>query len=318
MNKDRLYRLLMVAVICLTIVILNISMFKIIPAVSGNGEVLIMGGTIYNEDDEVFADAEKRYIKPDDDYVERFLRPSVNKPLDKFYYTDGSEGKLPSDLKLPGETVRAYFDILSDAANLGEKAGGCGSIGQGDAPYPSAYNQLSEDLKKTMSYEKFLKSFDGIGHINLMKLIDMPAIKLGDNICPRVFVEIETIEGSDTQGKTYFAYYFGFITMDEDKDAGWKINEIQLKPEDFLCHAYHGWWHDAGTIVDMIYNKKYGMIDKILGVEENGDFRNVLAKGKDGKQYRFMFVRITNGADIELRQYVMEDGKWKDAYITDK
>lgn len=316
MGNKRLFKLLVVSAICIVVVVLNISMFNIIPAFTGSGSKHIMGGTIYaDEDDEVFASAAKQYIKPDDNYVERFLRPSGQEPMEKGFSAESGRDEYPKSFKMPADAVKAYFDILSDASNLGEKKGGCGNIGMDKAPYPAAYEMLSDRLKSTMDPDEFIESFEGIGHINLMKLIDVPAVKLGDTVYPRVFVEIETIEGSDTQGKTFFAYYYGFVAAEENKDSGWKISSIQLKPQDFLCHAYHGWWHDAGTIVDVLYGKKYGVIDKILGVEENGSIRNVLAKGKDGKQYRFMFARITNGADIELRQYVLEDGIWKDAHI---
>lgn len=315
MKVNRLSKVLAAGLVCLIVVGLNVFMFKAIPVFTGGNDNYIMGGTVFTEDEEAFASAASQYIMPDDNYIERFLRPAAENPLEKKFSQNGGEDNNKMNFKMPSEAARAYFEILSDASNLGSKKGGCGSIGLGSNPYPAAYNLLSDSFKKALSYDKFHKSFDGIGHINLMKLVEMPAVKIDNTICARVFTEIEAIEGSDTQGKTYFAYYYGYVTLEQDRETGWKINGIQLKPEDFLCHAYHGWWHDAGTVVDVLYNKKCGVIDKILGVEEDGSFRNVLAKGKDGRQYRFMFIRITNGADIELRQYVMEDGKWKDTYI---
>jgi hypothetical protein len=153
------------------------------------------------------------------------------------------------------------------------------------------------------------------GSAILIKLIEVPAVKKGDKMYPRFFVEIETIEGSEKAGKTYFAYYFGYLTTVLEGGSGWKIDSVELTSEDFLCHAYHGWWHDASSVVDILYGKKCGVIEKILGTEEDGFLRNVIAKGKDGRQYRFVFARISNGADIELRQLVMVDGKWKDIQI---
>lgn len=301
--------------VCLVVILINIAMFKFIPAFASYDDRVIMGGNISEEDFEAFANAEEQYIKPDDNYIERFLRPSNLEVMDKEYSFSNEGDKLPKSFDAPSGVIKAYFDVLSDASNLGSKKGGCGSIGFEKAPYPSAYNLLSESLKKAMSYDRFLKSFEGVGHINLLKLTEAPAVKIGSNIYPRFLVEIEAIEGSDTPGKTSFAYYFGYVIAEQDKAAGWRITSIELMPEDFLCHAYHGWWHDAGTIVEVQYKNKYGIIEKILGVEESGYLRNVLAKDKDGKQYRFTFVRITNGADIELRQYVMEGGKWKDIRI---
>lgn len=306
------------AAVCLFIIVFNIAMFKFIPAFSGYNDKNIMGGIMGDEDIEGIANLESQYIKPDDNYIERFLRPSAMEALEKKYSFGSDDNMLPKAFGTPFEIVKAYFDVLSDASNIGSSKGGCGTIGFGEAPYPGAYSLLSEGFKKVMPYDKFLKSFEGIGHINLLKLVEAPSMKTGNSICPRFFVEIETIEGSSAPGKTYFAYYYGYATVEQDKNTGWKVSSIELKPEDFLCHAYHGWWHDAGTIVDVQYKEKYDIIDKILGVEENGYFRNVLAKSKDGKQYKFMFIRITNGADIELRKSILEDGKWKDIRIDTK
>lgn len=314
-NTSRLSGFIIAAMICLVLTAANITALRLVPAFLDRSEKSVMGGELeselYTEPDNI----KKDYIKPDNQYIERFLRPSELKPVEKLYFFDSNNDIAGAVFKKPSEVVRAYFDILSDASNMEGKKGGCGSIGYEKAPYPEAYKLLSDEFKKTMPYEKFVKSFEGIGHINLLKVADAPSVKIDGVVYPKSFVEIETIEGSDMAGKTYFGYYYGFATVSKDSTSGWKIQSIELKPEDFLCHAYHGWWHDAGTMVDTIYIKKHGVIEKILGVEEDGFYRNVLAKGKDGRQYRIMFIRLTNGADLELRQYVMEDNRWKDIRI---
>lgn len=299
----------------LLIVFLNTYIFKFIftnvEYVSKN----VMGGTLHVENYDDYEEFEKEFIRPDTQYIERYLRPSDSKPLEiKYPYSSGGSN-LPSAFSLPSDVIRAYFDVLSEASNMGSKKAGCGSIGYEKAPYPIAYRLLSQNYKKTLPYEKFLKSFEGIGHISLLKLVEIPATRSGNNVMPAYFVEIETIEGSSVQGKTYFAYYYGKVTCILEGENGWKINSVDLNSEDFLCHAYHGWSHDALAIVEIIYGEKCNVVDKVLGVQEDGYFINVLAKGKDGKQYRFMFVRVTNGADIEIRQLVMVDGKWKDTFI---
>lgn len=301
------------ATVACLLVMANVAGFRLVPAFLNSGERSVMGGELGSDLYNDIENMEDDYIKPDDTYIERFLRPSQSKTIEKKYPYDAEGGMALGQFQKPSEVIRAYFDILSDASNLGTKKGGCGSIGFEKAPYPEAYKLTSAGFKKGMSYEKFLKSFEGIGHINLLKLVDVPAVKVNGVACPRYLVEIETIEGSEIPGKTYFGYYYGYITT--VKEQGWKIESMELKPEDFLCHAYHGWWHDAGTLVDALYIKKHGVMNKILGVEEDEPYRNVIAKGKDGRQYRFLFIRLTNGADIELRQYVMDDGKWVDARI---
>ncbi|MDI6617943.1 MAG: hypothetical protein QME45_04605 [Clostridiales bacterium] len=307
-----------IIIVCVIVLVVNSAIIKIMPTFKLYNEKNFAGAVLTEEDYSEYAGIEDQGIKPDDDYIERFLRPSASAPLEKKYYIENVKYNIPQKFQSPDEIVRAYFDILGDASYMGDKKGGCGSIGLGNTPYPKAYELLSDDFKKNMPYDKFFKSFKGIGHINLLKLIDAPAIKIDNRIGAQTFVEIETIEGTDSAGKTSFCYYYGFITALDDKSKGWKINSIQLKSEDFLCHAYHGWNHEASAIVSIIYGKQLGIISTITGIEENGYFRNVSARSKDGKQYRFQFVRITNGADIELRQSVMQDGKWKDIEISKK
>lgn len=303
-------------VFSMLIILLNVGVFSFMKGSMDSNVKNVMGGTLYTNGYDKLVGLRDGPSVSDETYVERFLRPSCEKTMDKKYLF-GKEGSqdIPQSFSLPGEVVRAYFEIVSDASNIGSKNGGCGSIGFDKAPYPMAYNLLSEDLKGSTPYEKFLKSFEGIGHINLLKLIEVPSIKAGDRINSRFFVEIEAIEGSDTPGKTYFVYYYGFVNAEQEGEKGWKISRIEVKPQDFLCHAYHGSRHEGSIIVDTLYGRELGIIEKVLNVEEDGDIKNVLAKGKDGKQYRFVFVRITNGADIEIRQCVMSEGKWKDIKI---
>jgi hypothetical protein len=78
-------------------------MFKILPAFITGGDRYIMGGTLCEEeDDEVFANAAKEYIKPDDNYVERFLRPSSQEPLEKKYFIDEGQEKYTKNFSMPG------------------------------------------------------------------------------------------------------------------------------------------------------------------------------------------------------------------------
>ncbi|KPU43645.1 hypothetical protein OXPF_30870 [Oxobacter pfennigii] len=301
--------------ISVMLIFLNISIIRYVREITGNNIKSVMGGTIIKEGLfglEVFDGADS---KKEDDYIQRFFRPSKEKVMDKKYFFNKEGAELPKVFQASNDVVRAYFDIISDAANMGSKKGGMGSIGYGTAPYPEAYKLLSEDKKKAMTYESFLKSFESIGHINLLKMAEGPSVKSENSISPRYFVEIETIEGSDTLGKTYFAYYYGYITLNQDGNNGWRIHSIELIPEDFLSHAYHGWHHDANSIVKFIYGDKLNIVDKVLNMENDGYFSNIIAKGKDGKQYRFTFIRITNGADIPFRQFVMDEGKWKDVEI---
>jgi hypothetical protein len=125
-----------------------------------------MGGALYTENYEKFKGYTEELIQPDDQYIERYLRPSRTKVMDKKYLFNKNDGGIPNKFSLSSEVVRAYFDVLTDASNIESRNGGCGSIGFEKAPYPVAYSLLSQDYQKNLSYDKFLKSFEGIGHIN--------------------------------------------------------------------------------------------------------------------------------------------------------
>jgi hypothetical protein len=49
---------------------------------------------------------------------------------------------------------------------------------------------------------------------------------------------------------------------------------------------------------------------------QEGYIKNIDIKGTDGKDYRFQFVQLTNGVDIEVGQYVKDkSNNWKGIYI---
>lgn len=67
---------------------------------------------------------------------------------------------------------------------------------------PSAYQEK-------LNYNQYLKSFENILHINLIKLKRIAADEKHPNSM-KYFVEIETIEGSE-KDTAYSAYYYGYI-----------------------------------------------------------------------------------------------------------
>ena len=188
-------------------------------------------------------------------------------------------------------------------------------------PYPYAYELLSDSTKKGISLQKFKDSFKGVGQVNLLKLI--PAYKpvnTPDNI-QYYFVETEILTGpeveesiGDKRKGSYFAYYYGLITTEFDKKSGWKIKAFDYVPEDFLCIPFHGWSWNSEYLVGTIYHDWYGLIDKVDKVDKKGYIIDVYASGK-GKDYKFQFVRLTNGADLMLNEYIKENGEWKETNI---
>jgi hypothetical protein len=131
-------------------------------------------------------------------------------------------------------------------------------------------------------------------------------------------VEVEVITGPPYTGEGdnkpqpgYFAYYYGLITAERTPSEGWKIKAADYVPEDFLCHPMHHWDYDARYLIGIVYKNWYGLIEDIEKVERDHSLVRVYAFGNKNK-YRFDFVRLTNGDDVLLHEYIQENGQWKE------
>ncbi|MDQ0200368.1 hypothetical protein [Neobacillus ginsengisoli] len=156
-----------------------------------------------------------------------------------------------------------------------------------------------------LNYDDFLKSFQGIGHLNLIKLYGIFDERDGR----QYFFESETIEGS-RKGVTYFAYYYGFVQLTKEQNH-FKIQDISLVGEDFLCAAYHGWDHDAEAVVEVKYGNWCKLIKKIYPTRQHGYVKHIFINGTDGNDYLFVFIELTNGTDVEITQYKKyPNGQW--------
>lgn len=208
----------------------------------------------------------------------------------------------------------AYYGILREAANMGGYSGGCGTIGDATLPYPYAYELLSNESKKTMSLDQFKASFLGIGHLTLLKLLPAYTPRGTPENIRYHMIEVEAITGAtgketnDVISGSHFAYYYGIVTTQKEDNA-WKIKAIDYFPEDFLCAPYHGWDYISAYFVPIIYQNWYHLIDTVGKVDKDGNNISVYASG-GGKQYRFDFIRISNGEDVLLHEMVNQDGKW--------
>lgn len=254
---------------------------------------------------------------------ERFFRPSkapiLNNKIDESFYnmygTDTSKIKIPNKfLKNPEDTIINYFSVLREAANPVEGSEtGCGSLGDTRAPYPIAYKFLSDSYKNKVSYENYLKSFENILHINLIKLNKVGSDKENPDII-KYFVEIETIEGTN-ESKGVFAYYFGYMYLQKQGEV-YKIVNMNFTPENYLCAPYHGWSYDAKSFVEIEYGNWCSLIDNKVYVKENGYEKKVYFKDKNMNEYYVLFYQLTNGVDIKIADYKKnKDGKWDQIYI---
>lgn len=233
---------------------------------------------------------------------EKYFRPSKSEAINIMKLPQiSSPMQLHVLLKSPYETVIHFFSVIREAENLlPGKMGGCGTVGMAKEPFPIAYQFLSKGFQTKLSYRDFLKLFEGIGHINLLKLIPIAPDLL--------FYEVETIEGSDKQ-ITYFGYYYGFIKTVKEPD-GFKIDGVTHTGEDFLCAAYHGWDHDAEGNVDVRYGNWCHLIKQRYPMVKQDSVKYIEFLGNDDKYYMIVFVELTNGTDFEIGQFVWKNGKW--------
>ncbi|PJI09776.1 MULTISPECIES: hypothetical protein [Clostridium] len=249
-------------------------------------------------------------------FNERYFRPSklvaINVKdfsyefLDKYWKEDYNKITLPNYLFIsPKETVINYFSILREASSISK--GGCGSIGNGVEPYPISYSFLTEDFKKRLDYKSYSEMFKEIGHINLIKLRNI--LDANNTNVYKYFFEIETIEPS-VNGNTSFAYYYGFMYI-KNENGSYKISDIDLRGEDFLCAPYHGWAHNAELYVNTVYGDWCKLIKVVHPTEQIGYVKNIFVSGTDGNEYMFQFFQLTNGTDIQVNQFIKNiNGQW--------
>lgn len=250
---------------------------------------------------------------------QKYFRPSCLRALNvRFggeFYSHFSEKphdqiNLPPEwLRTPEETLLNYFSILREAENLGGRS--CGTVGQARTPFSIAYNFLSREYQKKLSYDEYFHSFAGIGHTSLIKLFYVPDGKNG----LKFFYEMETIEGFKGKRAEYFGYSYGFIHLVYEKE-GFRISDLSKFEEDFLCAPYHGWDHDAEAVVEVKYGEWCKLIQRIFPIVREGYFKHIYFKGTDGADYWFIYVTLTNGTDVEIaqfRKYIHEE--WKQVNI---
>lgn len=252
--------------------------------------------------------------------VETYFRPSklpvlntrfTHGFLDTYMFKKPSEIALPSSFfQTPEDTILNYFSVLREAANPTEgKGAGCGTLGNSDLPYPIAYDFLTKAYQERLPYEQYLKTFENILHISLLKYHSVPLYENPDNIL-RYFVELETIEGTErNQGS--FAYYYGFLDLQKE-NGNYKISNLEFHGENYLCAPYHGWSYDADISVQARYGGWCDMIEKMYPTKQEGYIKKVSFRGKDGWDYRIVFYQLTNDTDIEIAQYRKGNtGEWE-------
>lgn len=289
-----------------------------------NTEDTILGGKYLNEikckqersadnnEDSNEEDRLNRYFRPSN---EQTLNESTDKYLEDLIGSDSTNIKIPDKfLKTPKDTIINYFSILREASNPTKNTKtGCGTLGDSYGPYPIAYKFLSSSYQNKLPYEKYLKSFENILHINLIKAKQLPQDKNNPDTI-KYFIELETIEGTNNS-KGVFAYYYGYIYL-QNIDGVYKIVAMDYTPENFLCSPYHGWSHDAKYFVEIEYGEWCKMVDGDVVIKQDGYEKKAYFKDKEGNEYYVLFYQLTNGNDVKSADYKKnKDGKWELIYI---
>ncbi|HWP79559.1 MAG TPA: hypothetical protein VN446_02865 [Candidatus Acidoferrum sp.] len=289
-----------------------------------SAENLFAGGRLCAQASE--PDGSVRTVSEEEDTDERFRRPSKALPYPNpysfkdFEKANDEEPLITKKFEDPEDLILAYYGILREASNMVGYWGGCGTVGWSRLPYPYAYELLTDGAQETMTLEAFENSFAGTGYTTLLKLYPAYAPPETPAGTKYYMVELETVTGEKmdpdrgaSEGSG-FAYHYGLITAEEDPDEGFKIAAVDYIPEDFLCAPLHGWSYLAEAVVEIVYGNNLKLIDRIDRVEHKGGLIDVYASG-GGKSYRFEFVRLTNGYDILLHEYVSENGAWRETSL---
>lgn len=304
-------------IICVLIMLSCMAIVLCIYSQEQSNSEIIAGATVINvtcnhDTKEVIS-----YVAND----EKFFRPSKlpvlntrkdTESLINYYYDKKPEKiEIPKVyFKTPDDTILNYFSLLKEAANpIDGKGAGCGTLGTAKAPYKIGYNFLSGDYKSKVSFIEYENSFKNILHINLIKYKELPTDSLHkDSI--KYFYEIETIQGSENNVAN-FAYYYGYMYLMKIGDE-YKISDINIAPENYLCAPYHGWSYDGEMSVEIRYGNWCKLMKAIEHTEINGYIKNIYFKGTDGKDYKIQFFTLTNDTDFEVAQYVLnENGQWQ-------
>ena len=248
----------------------------------------------------------------DNNFNEKYFRPSsfpslnirdLSNIISTYYDEDYSKIKLPNNLvSSPKNTIINFYSILREASNIPKVSNAGEAIGYEKDPYPIAYKFLSKTYRIKLPYDEFLSKFFNIGHINLIKLVKDDTTN--NNILKYV-VELESIDTASN-----FNYSYAWIEI-VNENGRYKINNIELYPENFLYPAYHGCSHKAEYYLDKWYGKKgINLIRAMYPAMFNGYIKDICILGKDGYNYLFKFIHLTNGTDVKIGEYKQINDSW--------
>ncbi len=140
---------------------------------------------------------------------------------------------IPAHAPGPVAAVRDYFFTLSCAAVAPE---GTPAMGCGDTAFPRAYAYLDGGWQARLPFAKFVASFTGVLHTDLLLALDAGPVA-GSPDERRVFAEVRRIEQVGPRQAVTFAA--GIFTVAAER-TGWHLVSGGLQPEDLAGLAYAG------------------------------------------------------------------------------
>lgn len=198
----------------------------------------------------------------------------------------------------PTNLILNYYSILREAFTLEKGLGaGCGSLGYGITPYLITYNFLSSDYQKKIDYKSYHDSFKNILHLSLLKLVEIDSS--ADE--KKYLIEIETIEGTKNNAGA-FHYYYGYLTL-KQSEKEYKINDIVLYPEVYLCAPYHGWAYYAEDVINIEYAEWCHLVKEKIGTTVYNQIKTIKFKTYNNEIYVIKFAILSNDTDVLIGQY---------------
>lgn len=140
---------------------------------------------------------------------------------------------IPAHAPGPVAAVKDYFFTLSCAAVVPE---GMPAMGCGEAAFPRAYAYLDGGWQARLPFAKFVASFAGVLHTDLLLALDAGPVAGSPNE-RRVFAEVRRIEQVGPRQVVTFSS--GVFTVAAGR-TGWQLVEGALRPEDLAALAYAG------------------------------------------------------------------------------
>lgn len=140
---------------------------------------------------------------------------------------------IPAHAPGPVAAVKDYFFTLSCAAVVPE---GMPAMGCGEAAFPRAYAYLDGGWQARLPFAKFVASFAGVLHTDLLLALDAGPVAGSPNE-RRVFAEVRRIEQIGPRQVVTFSA--GVFTVAAGR-SGWQLVEGALRPEDVAALAYAG------------------------------------------------------------------------------